>query len=104
MSFIVAQNTSEIGLRIALGATESEVMRRVLNQGLEMAAPGLALGFVGAYVAGRAMQSSLYGTGELDWGALSAVGGLLLVVALLACYVPARRASSVDPIVALRQS
>jgi putative ABC transport system permease protein len=104
MSFTVAQNASEIGLRIALGATESEVMRRVLNQGLEMAAAGLALGFAGAYVAGRAMQSSLYGTGALDWGALTAVGGLLLVVALLACYVPARRASSVDPIVALRQS
>jgi putative ABC transport system permease protein len=104
MSFIVAQNTSEIGLRMALGATESEVMRHVLHQGLQMAAAGLALGFMGAYVAGRAMQSSLYGIGTLDWTALSAVGGLLLVVALLACYVPARRASSVDPIVALRQS
>ena len=104
MSFIVAQSTSEIGLRIALGATNREVMRRVLNQGLKMASAGLALGLVGAYVAGRAMQSSLYGTGALDWAALSAVGGLLMVVAVLACYLPARRASAVDPIVALRQN
>ena len=79
------------------------MIRRVLNQGLEMAGAGLALGFVGAYIVGRAMQSSLYGTGVLDWGALSAIGGLLLFAALLACYFPARRASSVDPIVALRQ-
>ncbi len=104
MSFLVAQTTSEIGLRMAMGATEGDVMRRVFHQGLKMAAAGLALGFVGAYVAGRAMESSLYGTGALDWEPLGEVGGLLLVVALLACYIPARRASSVDPIVALRQS
>ena len=103
MSFAVAQSTSEIGLRMALGATTSDVMRRVLKQGLGMAGMGLGLGFVGAYVAGRVMQSSLYGTGILDWGAFSAVAALLLIAALLACYVPARRASSVDPIVALRE-
>ncbi len=103
MSFAVAQSTSEIGLRMALGASPSQVVVRVLKQGSGMVAAGLGLGFVGAYVASRAMQSSLYGTGVLDWGAFSAVAALLLVAALLACYVPARRASSVDPMIALRQ-
>jgi putative ABC transport system permease protein len=103
MSFAVEQSTSEIGLRIALGATTEDVMRRVLKQGLEMAGAGLGLGLIGAYAASRAMQSSLYGTGVMDWCAFSAVAALLLVAALLACYVPARRASSVDPMVALRQ-
>jgi putative ABC transport system permease protein len=78
-------------------------MRRVFKQGLGTAGVGLGLGFVGAYVVSRAMQSSLYGTGVLDWVAFSAAAALLLIAALLACYVPARRASSVDPIVALRQ-
>lgn len=103
MSFAVAQSASEIGLRIALGATKSDIMRRVLKQGLEMAGVGLGLGFFGAYATGRSMQSSLYGTGIMDWGAFSLVEALLLITALLACFLPARRASSVDPIVALRQ-
>lgn len=103
MSFAVAQSTSEIGLRIALGATAREVVFRILKQGLGMAGTGLVVGFAGAYLASRAMQSSLYGTGVLDWGAFSAVATLLVLAALLACYLPARRASSVDPVVALRQ-
>jgi putative ABC transport system permease protein len=103
MSFAVAQSTSEIGLRIALGATTSDVVGRILKQGLGMAGAGSALGMIGAYVADRAMQSSLYGTGAIDWGAFSVVAALLLMAAMLACYVPARRASSVDPMTALRQ-
>jgi putative ABC transport system permease protein len=103
MSFAVERSTAEIGLRMALGATTKDVMRRVLKQGLGMAGAGLGLGSIGAYAASRAMQSNLYGTGVMDWGAFSAVAALLLVAALLACYVPARRASSVDPMIALRQ-
>jgi putative ABC transport system permease protein len=103
MSFAVAQSTPEIGVRIALGANTSDVMRRVLKRGLAMAGAGLALGSVGAYVTARAMESSLYGTGRVDWTAFSAVAVLFVIAALLACYVPARRASSVDPVAALRE-
>ncbi|MDQ2775395.1 MAG: ABC transporter permease [Acidobacteriota bacterium] len=103
ISFTVEQSTSEIGLRMALGATSAEVVLSVLKQGLGMAGTGLVLGLVGAYVMGRAMQTILYGTGVLDWLAFSAVAALLLLSALLACYVPARRPSSVDPITALLQ-
>lgn len=103
ISFAVAQSTSELGLRIALGATRKHIIGRVFKQGLCMAGGGLGLGSFGAYVASRMMQSSLYGTGTVDWSAFSAVAALLLITALLACYVPARRASSVDPMAALRQ-
>lgn len=103
MSFMVAQRTSEIGLRMALGANHSDVVLQVLKQGFTMAATGLAFGFAGAYWISRAMQTTLYGTGALDWRAFGAVAALLVLAALLACYVPARRASSVDPLIALRQ-
>ncbi len=103
MSFTVAQGTSEIGLRMALGADSQDVLLRVLRQGLLMAGTGLAFGFAGAYWMGRAMQSMLYGTGPTDWVAFSAVAALLLFAALIACFVPARRASVVDPLIALRQ-
>ncbi len=103
MSFTVAQGTSEIGLRMALGASSGNVLMGVLKQGLTMAGMGLVFGFGGAYLVGRAMQSTLYGTGAMDWRAFSAVAAVLLAAALLACYVPARRASAVDPMIALRQ-
>ena len=103
MSFTVAQSTSEIGLRMALGATAGRVLMRTLRRGLAMAGAGLVLGFIGAYFAGRLMQSMLYGTGVIDWVVFCAVAVLLLIAALLACYVPARRASAVDPMVALHE-
>ena len=101
-SFTVAQATPEIGLRMALGASAAHVLTRVLKQGIAMAGAGLIIGFAGAFFMGRMLQSMLYGTGAVDWPAFSAVAALLLASALLACYVPARRASAVDPIVALR--
>ena len=104
MSFTVAQGISEIGLRMALGASSRDELSRALRQGLAMAGTGLVLGSIGAYCMGRTMESALYGTGTLDWSAFAAVAVLLLAAALLACYIPARRASSVDPIIALRQS
>jgi putative ABC transport system permease protein len=103
MAFAVAQRTSEIGLRIALGAQQSEVRVQLLGEGLRLAVGGLILGLAGAYGLGRAMQSTLYGTGALSLPVLLAVSVTLLGAALLACYVPARRASAVDPMMALRQ-
>jgi putative ABC transport system permease protein len=103
MAFTVAQRTPEIGLRMALGAGKTDVILNVLREGLLMAGGGLVLGLLGAYFVGRAMQSTLYGTGSMDWTASTAVAAVLLLAGLIACYVPARRASSVDPMIALRQ-
>jgi putative ABC transport system permease protein len=103
MTFAVAQRTPEIGLRMALGAEHGQVRLQILREGLTLAAGGLVLGLVGAYGLGRAMQSILYGTGALSLPAVLAAGPILLGAALVACYVPARRASAVDPMVALRQ-
>jgi putative ABC transport system permease protein len=103
LAFTVAQRTSEIGLRMTLGAQQSRVRLQFLREGLTLAAGGLALGLLGAYALGRAMQSTLYGTSTLSLPVLLAVSLVLLGAALVACYVPARRASAVDPIMALRQ-
>jgi len=102
MAYSIAQRTPEIGLRMALGARQAQVRIQVLREGLTLATGGLAPGSAGAYGVGRAMQSTLYGTGALSLPVLLAVGLVLLLAALIACYLPARRASSVDPMVALR--
>jgi putative ABC transport system permease protein len=102
MAFGVAQRTHEIGLRIALGAGKQQVLRLILREGLLLAAAGLGIGLLGAYFLGRAMQSTLYGVGTIDLGAFCAVAMILLASALLACYLPARRATRIDPMVALR--
>ena len=103
MSFIVAQRTHEIGLRMALGAGASRVIKDVLKEGMLTASMGLVLGIGGAYLVGRAMQGMWFGVGALDIVALGTVTATLLLAALVACLIPARRASSVDPMVALRQ-
>ncbi|MPZ21225.1 MAG: FtsX-like permease family protein, partial [Luteitalea sp.] len=103
MAFTVAQRTPEIGLRMALGAGHSQVRLQILREGVTLAAGGLVLGLVGAYALGRAMQAMLYGTGALDLPVVLVAGLVLLSTALVACYVPARRASAVDPMIALRQ-
>jgi putative ABC transport system permease protein len=102
MAFGVAQRTHEIGLRIALGAGKEQVLRLILREGLLLVTAGLGLGLFGAYFLGRAMQSTLYGVGTIDLGAFCAVAMILLASALLACYLPARRATRIDPMVALR--
>jgi predicted lysophospholipase L1 biosynthesis ABC-type transport system permease subunit len=102
MSFAVAQRTQEIGLRMALGASPRGVLLLVLHEGMLLALTGLALGLGGAYFVGRVMKSVLYEVSGLDPAAISAVSALLLVFAALACYLPARRAANVDPMVALR--
>jgi len=102
MAFGVAQRTHEIGLRMALGAGKEQVLGLILREGLLLTLAGLGFGLFGAYLLGRAMQSTLYGVSAIDFGAFSAVAAVLLVSALAACYVPARRAANVDPMVALR--
>ena len=102
MAFTVAQRTQEFGVRMALGAQRSRVVRLVLKEGTLLAGIGALIGLGGAYLVGRAMQSTLYGVGAMDARAFGAVAFVLLIAALLACLLPAWRASRVDPIVALR--
>ena len=103
MAFGVAQRTHEFGIRMALGAQRSRVVRLVLKEGTIVAVAGALIGLVGAYLVGRAMQSTLYGVNAMDSFAVGSTAGLLLVVALLACLVPALRASRVEPMTALRE-
>jgi putative ABC transport system permease protein len=102
MAFAVAERTREIGLRVALGAGHSQVLKLILKEGIVLALIGLGLGLVGALFIGRAIRSTLYGVGTVDFTAFAAVSIILLASALLACYVPAQRATKVDPMVALR--
>ena len=103
MSFVVAQRTHEIGLRMALGAARSRVLWQVMREGSITALAGIVLGSIGAYFVGRAMQGMVFGVGAIDPLAFGAVAMTLLTAALLACLVPARRAMAVDPMTALRQ-
>lgn len=102
MAFGVAQRTQEFGVRMALGAQRSQVVKLVMREGTIVAVVGAVLGVGGAYLVGRAMQSTLYGVGAMDVFAVGGTCALLLVVALFACLVPALRASRVEPMVALR--
>jgi len=102
MAFGVAQRTHEIGMRMALGAGPSRVLRLILKEGLTLSGIGLLVGLGGAYAVERTMRSRLFGVGSLDPLVLGAVAIVLVASALLACYLPARRAMRVDPMVALR--
>lgn len=102
LSYIVAQRTSEIGIRIALGAQREEVLRLMLVDGIRPALFGLALGLAGSIALVRLIQSMLYQTKALDLAVFLQVAGLLLIIAILACMLPAWRASRLDPIQALR--
>jgi putative ABC transport system permease protein len=94
--------THEIGLRIALGAGQDDVITLILKEGLGLAAAGLGIGLLGSYGAGRALSGLLYGVESIDALAFIAVATTLFAAAFIACYIPARRAARVDPMTALR--
>ncbi|HEX5423048.1 MAG TPA: ABC transporter permease [Candidatus Acidoferrales bacterium] len=103
MSFAVAQRTHEIGLRMALGASMGRVIGLILREGIILASIGLVLGLIGSYFVGRGMHSLFFDVGTIDATAFGVVAGLLVISALLACYIPAHRASRIDPMQALRE-
>jgi putative ABC transport system permease protein len=102
MSYVVNERTREIGIRLTLGAQASEVRWMILGRGALLAAIGLAVGLVGAYAGRRILETQLFAVSSTDVVTLVGVGAFLLIVALTACYVPARRAMTIDPVKALR--
>jgi ABC-type antimicrobial peptide transport system permease subunit len=102
VSYITAQRTQEIGVRVALGAQRSDVLRMILREGAKMTAAGVVVGLLAALGLTRLLTKLLFGVSPTDPFTFIAVASFLAVVALAACYIPARRAARVDPMVALR--
>ena len=102
ISYTVSQRKREIGIRLALGAQSGDVVGMVLRQGAKLALVGVCIGVVAAFGLARLMTSLLFGVTAHDPLTFAAVAALLISIALLACYIPARRAMKVDPMVALR--
>jgi putative ABC transport system permease protein len=103
LAYSVARRTAEIGLRAALGATPRNILTLIIAQGMQPIAIGIALGLAGALGLSRSLTGMLYGIQPADPLTYVSVAGLMLLVALFSCYVPARRALRVDPAIALRE-
>jgi ABC-type antimicrobial peptide transport system permease subunit len=103
MSCAVSENTRQIGIRMALGAQRRDVLTVVLGQGMRLTIVGVVIGIAAALAVTRLMSSLLFGVGSTDPWTFAGVAVLLLCVAAAACYLPARRAMNVDPMIALRQ-
>jgi len=102
MAYLVTRRTREIGVRMALGAIAGDVLRLVIGQGMWTTIVGMAIGIGGSFALTRTMQSLLFGVSTTDPLTLAGVVVLLAAVSFLACWIPARRATKVDPLVALR--
>lgn len=102
LSYAVTQRTAEIGVRVALGAAQQDVFRLVLGSAGRLALPGLAIGIAGALAASRLLRSVLFGVSPADPLTFVMVPVVLILVAFLASYLPARRAARIDPVIALR--
>jgi len=98
----VTQRTSEIGLRMALGARQQDILRSVMGQGVRLTATGVVLGLAGAWMLTRLMRSLLYGITATDLATFVGSSAIFLLVGLSACYFPARRAAGVDPVETLK--
>jgi putative ABC transport system permease protein len=103
LAFAVGERRREIGIRIALGAERRDVLRLVITQGLRLTLAGVGIGLLAAYAATRLMKTLLYGVSPTDAPTFIGIASSLMVVALLACWIPARRATKVDPMIALRR-
>jgi ABC-type antimicrobial peptide transport system permease subunit len=102
MAYVVAQRTREVGIRMALGADRSDVMKMITRQGMRLAAIGVGIGLVLALALAQVLSSLLIGVSGYDVPTFLLVPAMLGAVALIACYLPARRATKVDPLIALR--
>lgn len=102
MSYSVTQRTSEIGIRVTMGAQPADIFRAIVGEGFRLAIIGVGVGLVGAFALSRALQSFVFGVSTSDPATFAGVAGVLLLTGLAASYFPARRATRVDPIIALR--
>jgi putative ABC transport system permease protein len=102
MSYSVTQRTHEIGIRMAIGARPRDVFTMIMGQGMKLAVIGVVIGLVGAFALTRLMASMLFGVEPTDATTFASIAALLIAVALLACYLPGRRATRVEPTISLR--